>query len=534
MRTLVADNHGILAAVPGDFLLALFSTPSDAMKTAVAFLKSTEQFSNVPLKFRVGLNVGDVYEQEGDYLGMAINIAARLQEVAATGNLVMSRTFRDSLAGLLEYPIMKIGDLSLKNIAEPVEAYELRFDNTEAGVSAFLRDTGNKTARSVEIPEIGELDRPAIIVRPFNVAGDVERAAIFADGLFEELVTSLGVFSEAFRSVSNPSQSARNADYEISGQVRNGDRFRITSHLVDLRSGDTIWSDRFDFAPDATYDAQERITIAVITALQLNLTEGESAQIWSRRNTSLIAWEKFHLGRIHESKYTREANQEARKFYREALEIDPEYYPAMTALGFSYIDSIRLGWSGNNEESLKKAVKYAKIASKLSSNDPYTLALLAYIERAEKKFDLSLKTMRRAVKAAPRNGELIAYYANMLWMHGENERAINQYKRSLTLIPHPPSWIFTNLGLALISTGDIHGALQIFQSVVKNDPDYVRARAGLVVALVRMGQLDAAKESYRMIDLIAPEFDPQDWLDLDQFKDVDQISRFVTDLKCAL
>lgn len=535
MREIVAANGGLLAGLPGDFLLALFNTSSDALDAAVKFLKPIGYHpGQVALNFRVGLHVGDVYEQSGDYLGVAINIASRLQVSAPVGGMVMSQTFRDSLPGKPRYPLFKIGNLDLKNIDEPIAAYEMRLGESSSSPDSSVEDTpprsnADTSAAQVKTPHT----KPTILVRPFRSMGDTTRAAVFADGLCEELITTLSVFSDVFRSVDELSESSDGAAYEIRGQVRNGDRLRITCHLVDRRDGQALWSDRFDFGNDASYDAQERITMAVITALQIKLTEGESAQIWSSRTTSLAAWEQFHLGRMSEARYTSESNRTAREHFNAALKIDPDFVPAITSIGFSHLDSIRLGWSEDPKGSLRQALHCAKLARKLDNSDPYAIALMAYVERAQGDLDKSLQTMAKSVQSAPRNGELLAYYANMLWMQGERENAIKHYRRALRIIPQPPSWIYTNLGLALMTDDEIDDALGLFASVVENDPDYLRAHIGLVVAHSRKGNMQAAKESYRAILSIDPTFRPENWIAQSQFSDRSDAARFVADLKAA-
>ena len=528
MRSVVADHQGLVAGVPGDFVLALFNTSSDALEAAVKFLEPVgEQIGRIALNFRVGLHVGDVYEQSGDYLGGAINIAARLQGAAPIGGIVMSQTFRDSLPGKPRHQMHRIGHLDLKNIDEPVVAYEMQIGE------ALETDRPASSERVVATPESSRVsqDKPIILVKPFRSTGNADRAAIFADGLREELITTLSVFSDVFRSLDGMGDHMGSEAYEISGQVRNGDRLRITCHLNERLSGEAIWSDRFDFDNDASYDAQERITMAVITALQINLTEGESAQIWSSRQTSLAAWEQFHLGRMSEARYTNESNRLARNHFDRALEIDAEFVPAIVAIGFSHLDAIRLGWTDNDKKSLNQAVKQARLARKLNRGDPYAIALTAYVERAQGKLEQSLTTMAKSVQAAPRNGELLAYYANMLWMHGDLDNAVKQYRRALNIIPQPPSWIFTNLGLALMSTGQNEEARALFQSVVKDNADYIRAHIGLVVSQVRTGDIAGAQSSYDAIRSIDPTFRAESWIAQNQFSDRQDTDQFVADLK---
>lgn len=533
MRDVVRRNNGSEAGFPGDYLLALFAAASDALAAAEEFLKQQdEQGDHVPLYFRVGLHVGDVFEQPGDVLGVAVNIATRLQQSAPIGGIVMSQTFYQSLPGKLHLPIHDMGALRLKNIDEAVHAFEVRMPGAPPQKASMPDSSDQKQSVAAVTRETREV-RPKIYIRPFRALGKTERAAVFADGLAEELVTTLGVFSDVFRIVHSAEPGETGEGYEIVGQVRNGDRLRITCHLIDRATGDTLWADRFDFGNDASYDAQERIAVAVITALQLNLTDGDTASLWSTRSTSLAAWEQFHRARMCEARYTSDGNSRSKVHFAKAMELDPEFVPAIVGLGFSHLDAVRLGWSQDHDQDLEKALQMAELALRKDKNDPYAIALLAYVERAQGKLDQSVATMAKAVGIAPRNGELVAYYANMLWMQGNWSAAVSQNRRALDLTPQPSSWIQANLGLALLWDGQPAEAQRVFEAVIRNDADYVRAYIGLAVALLRQGRTDEARKAYHALVVMDPGFQPEGWIAQNLNFNPKESEQFISDLMAA-
>ena len=534
MREIIRRHGGEDAGFPGDFLLAIFAAAGDALESAMEFLKEADQAGiSVPLRFRVGLHVGDVFEQEGEYLGVAINIASRLQQCAPIGGIVMSQAFRQSLPGRLRLPVDDIGQLQLKNVEEPIHAFEVKGSGLSPDGPAVPLRAGTGGTDEHKRPSRRIEKRPRIFIRPFRAAGKAERALVFADGLMEELVTTFGVFSDVFRVSSTSNSSERRDGYEITGQVRNGDRLRITCHLTDLSTGDAIWSDRFDFGNDASYDAQERIVIAVTNALQLKLTDGEAARLWSTQSTSMAAWEEFHRGRMCEARYTSDGNLKAREHFGRAMSLDPEFVPAVVATGFSHLDAVRLGWASDHEDDLEKAFRLAESARRMDPQDPYAIALLAYVERAQGKLEQSVATMARAVHLAPRNGELVAYYADMLWMQGDAAGAVRQNRRALELFPQPSSWVRGNLGLALLWTGDCPEAQKVFETVIASDEDYARAYIGLVVALVRQGRIEQARAAYQSLLLIEPGFVPRNWIARNLHFNPADADRFMADLMLA-
>jgi adenylate cyclase len=539
MREIVSRNNGSEAGFPGDYLLALFAAAGDALETALEFLHQQEEDGGrVPLQFRVGLHVGDVFEQAGDVLGVAINVASRLQQSAPVGGIVMSQTFRQSLPGKLRVPATDIGELRLKNVDEPVRAFEVRMPGGPEGPQGKVADGGAEPVdeQAPALPDTTDEaheKRPRIYIRSFRALGKAERAVVFADGLVEELVTTLGLFTDVFRTVHAAESGERGGGYEITGQVRNGDRLRITCHLIDRASGDTLWGDRFDFGNDASYDAQERIAVAVVTALQLNLTDGETAGLWSNRPTSLAAWEEFHRGRMCEARYTRESNTRAKGHFGKAIALDPDFVPAIVALGFSHLDAVRLGWTADHDGDIERAFALAGDALSKDADDPYAIALLAYAERAQGKREQSVATMARAVRIAPRNGELVAYFAHMLWVQGDLPAAISQNRRALELTPQPSSWIRANLGLALLWDGQTGEAQRIFEAVIGSDPDYARAYIGLVVALVRQSKMDEARTVYRALRVTDPGFEPETWIVQNRYFNPPKPEQFIADLMAA-
>ncbi len=533
MRDIVRRNNGSEAGFPGDFLLALFPSTSDALAAATEFLaQQDEPVGQVPLHFRVGLHVGEIFEHSGDVLGVAVNIAARLQQSAPIGGIVLSQTFRQSLPGKLHMPTQDIGELNLKNIDDPVRAYVMQFSgSTEVAAKAEVSPKETR-ARSNEVTA-AEKRRPKILIRPFRALGKSERALIFADGLVEELVTTLSVFSDVFRVVRSGDQDDAKDGYEIVGQVRNGDRLRITCHLIDRDTGSTLWADRFDFGQDASYDAQEQIAVAVITALQLKLTDGDTAGLWSNRTTSLAAWEQFHRARMCEARYTSESNSRSKLYFAKAIELDPDFVPAIVGLGFSHLDAVRLGWTKDQDGDLDKARLLARQALAKDPADAYAIALMAYVERAEGKLDQSVATMARAVQIAPHNGELVAYYANMLWMQGQWSAAVSQNRRALQLTPQPTSWIQSNLGLALLWDGQAEEAQRLFETVVRSDPDYMRAYIGLIVALVRRQRIEEARQVFATLRVRDPGFQPKAWIAENLNFNPTDFEQFMSDLLAA-
>jgi Tfp pilus assembly protein PilF len=234
-----------------------------------------------------------------------------------------------------------------------------------------------------------------------------------------------------------------------------------------------------------------------------------------------------------EARYTSDSNRRSKLHFAKAMELDPDFVPAIVGLGFSYLDAVRLGWSNDQHQDLEEALHLAELALGKDGHDPYAIALLAYVERAQGKLEQSVATMARAVGIAPRNGELVAYYANMLWMQGNWSAAVSQNRRALDLTPQPSSWIQANLGLALLWDGQPAEAQRVFETVIKGDPDYIRAYIGLAVALMRQGRTNEARKTYRELVVMDPSFQPEGWMAQNLNFNPRESEQFMSDLLAA-
>jgi len=316
----------------------------------------------------------------------------------------------------------------------------------------------------------------------------------------------------------DPPGSGENC-YTLSGSVRSADRVRVVAKITNVNSGETIWTDRFDFEPGDNFDAEEKICKQVITGLQVQLTEGEQAELWNEHTTSLKAWENFQRGRNCEALYRRESHLAARRWYTASIEEDNRYAPAIVALGFCYLDEIRLGWCDDESANLQMAGEQCRLAEALDVTYPGICALRAYICLLEKKFDLALKKMHDAASLAPNNLEIVAYYGAMLDVVGRFDEAIDCYTRAIELSRYTPAWIVSNLGLSFLFSGDFELARTHFEKVIAENREYIRAYVGLAIVAAHTNDIDRARKIGRQILTLDPEFRIDKWVNTELFLD---------------
>ena len=288
--------------------------------------------------FRIGINLGDVIVEGDDIYGDGVNIAARLESIADPGGILVAHTVFDQVKRKIEVAFEDLGERALKNIAEPVHVHAV----------VAPRNAARRTSGVSQTAKI--LERPAIAVLPLvNMSADPEQE-YFADGLTEDLITALShwrlfpviarnsVFTYKGRSVKVQQVAEElGARYVLEGSVRKvGRRVRITVQLIDAGSGHHIWADKFDREIEDVFAVQDEITRRVATTLQPELVRAEERRSVVKIPADMTAWDYVQRGlSLVSGDVSVERAVEARQLYARAIEIDPDYSQAYTALAFA-------------------------------------------------------------------------------------------------------------------------------------------------------------------------------------------------------
>ena len=530
MRGMIQSSGGRVVGTPGDFLLALFESGADAVEAALA-IQTAIAGRNAPLaaedrlEFRAGIALGDVIEDFGEAYGTAVNLSARLQTLAAPGRVVVSEPIRHLLKEQRNLTFRNLGEQRVKHLREPLRVHMV---DTSAEILTL-------TLPRAELEEEPEALKPYLGIEPFKSLTPGESGQLIAAGVTDDLLTSLSRLTGSLAVYELRAQQEVAPDhYRLEGVVRlMGDRLRVTARLVRGQDSTTIWADRMEYRMDETLDPSEAIAREVITALQITLTEGEQARLWSRRTTSGRAWELFLKGHDLERRYRRESHVEARSWYERSLHEDPDYVVAVVALAFCHLDEARLGWAADPSLSLGAAARLAERAEALDPHYADLYALRAFIAFQRNDFALAIELGRKAVALEPRSAELNAYLGSLYDTLGRYEDAVEAYRRAIALSPYHSAWIASNLGLTYCMMDRLPAAERVFRQVVKHHPDYVRAYIGLAVTEARLGHEDDARRAAAMIKRLDPLFSAEEWGRAQLYTDPAAVEAFIADLKRA-
>ena len=271
----IKDHRGRTVKNTGDGLLAEFASVVDAVRCAVEVQREMiDREPEVPeerrIRFRIGINLGDVIAEEHDIFGDGVNVAARLEGLAEPGGICVSRVVRDQVRDRLDLGFEDLGEQQVKNIARPVRVYRV----SDIG-------GGHQIPSAPAMPTLPLPDKPSVAVLPFaNMSHDPEQE-FFADGIAEDIITALSRYPSLFVIARNScfTYKGRAVDVKVVGRelgVRyvlegslheSGNRIRVTAQLVEAETGKDVWSERYDRDLADIFTVQDEITEAVTIAI---------------------------------------------------------------------------------------------------------------------------------------------------------------------------------------------------------------------------------------------------------------------------
>jgi len=578
----VEAHRGRVMHYAGDAVLAAFDSAVDALSCGShvqqEFAGRNESLpEDRQVRFRIGLNLGDVIEDRGDVYGDGVNVAARLEALAQPGGICVSSGFRDAVGLNLPFDYEFLGEQQVKNISEPVRAFraslrpgatlpqapsgpgtpvaQRRAKRRELALLAALgllaaaglyswRSTPPATTASV--PAIAG-ERPSIAVLPFrNVSGDTAQE-YFADGVTDDLITDLTGLS-GLLVISRDSSFAYKGDvvdlrqvaaelkvrYVLNGSVRRaGDRIRVNARLTDTRNGSEKWAARFDGRVEEVFDFQDRITGSIVDALALTLTSSERANLRRKDTDNLAAYETFLRGEESFYHYSQAHNVRARELFEQAIGLDPAFARAYAMLAWTHVFDFMNGWSDRPQRSLDESIELATRALSLREDLPvaYFVRGLAYRERAD--YVSALVEAEKAIELDPNyaNGHVLV--ATLLYYAGQPEAGLERMLKAIQLNPRHPSNYPFHLGQAYFVLGRYRDAIDAFRQGLRSNPDSERLRVWLAAAYALDGQREQAAWEAEQVLADNPGFSTQRLADAFPFKNRSDLDRFIDGMRRA-
>jgi TolB-like protein/class 3 adenylate cyclase len=317
IEPLISEYHGRVVKLTGDGALVEFASAVDAVECAVAIQngmaeREADQPEDRRLRFRIGINLGDIILEEGDIYGDGVNVAARLEALAEPGGICVAQSVYNQVKGKLDVAFEPTGEHRVKNIAEPVETLRVALDRAAPRPAAARSGVAGRRApwRLVAVlatvaalvavggawhfwPAPPPADgRPGIAVLPFNNFGGDESTGRLADGITEDIITDLARFRDLDVIARNSTEVYKgkpvdirqvgkdlNVDYVLEGSIqRQDDSIRATAQLIDADTGAHVWSERWDRRAEDIFAVQTEVAEKVAASLGGDLTMGQIAR----------------------------------------------------------------------------------------------------------------------------------------------------------------------------------------------------------------------------------------------------------------
>jgi TolB-like protein/class 3 adenylate cyclase len=546
----IEKYRGTVLELRGDALLAEFERASDAVTATLAF-QSDQSYYLSRLKddlkpyIRVGIAMGEVVIGDSTVTGAGVVLAQRIEQLAEPGSLCITAALHEALPNRMPFDLEDIGEQALKGFDYRVRVYRVELSSgasiptpqqenqtTSSQKPWYLKTaiavgvvvlvigiayqliptTAMEEPASIEQMAFPLPDKPSIAVLPFDNLSDDPQQEYFADGMTEDLITDLsqlsGLFVIARNSVffykDKPVPVRRVAEelgvrYVLEGSVRRvGDQVRINAQLIDATTGGHLWAERYDGSLADIFALQDRVATRIVDAMSVTLTPQEVDNLGSVGTSNSAAHDAYLQGLSYFLKNTPESNAKAETYFKRAVELDPEFNRAYTALAKVYFKTI-------NQDYGKAMGKYWRVAIYLAQKN---LAKIdnanfadAHVVRArialnKHQIDVALQEAERALEFSSNDVSALKAKAKALIYIGrysEGRKIANLVLRLDPAVPADPLYL---IGLSHLAEGNYKYAVDYIERALEHNPTTSYFAGPLAVAYGKLGMEKESKQAF--------------------------------------
>ncbi|WP_179613063.1 adenylate/guanylate cyclase domain-containing protein [Rhizobium leguminosarum] len=522
----IEEHHGRIIKLMGDGALVEFASVVDAVQCAAAIQRGMSgRDPGLPaeqrIRFRIGINLGDIIVEGDDIYGDGVNIAARLQGIAEPGGIFISGTAFDHVAHKVDVGFSALGEHRLKNIADAVRVYCVLLDPAHTGKVVFssrarprgmalLALLGLLIAASATVFawQWPHKQRASIAVLPFANLSD-QTQEYFADGITDNLITDLTRLSK-FDVISQNSVFAYKekphvlADirrdlgvrYIVEGSVqRMGDLMRVNAQLVDTESGDHLWANRFDRSGADVFAVQDSMSRQIANALGLELSPSEAERIARPPTANLEAYD-YYL-RAEQAARTGRRSQmlEALALFDKAEELDSGFAEAFASDAHATAYVWRSAYDDVLQSALarKRAYDKASRALALDPELPSPYAVLAIMQVVDRRYEQAIASAQKAMSVGPADAEAHMAAAYVQLISGNHADAVAAVEKALRIDPNPSAVDRYTAGMIFYLQRDYDRAIDSFKRAGYGSQGNGEFVTALAMAYVRVGRIDEAR-----------------------------------------
>jgi adenylate cyclase len=499
----IGEHSGRIVKTTGDGLLVEFPSIVDAVRCAAELQRAMiDREASIAedrrIRFRVGINLGDVIVDGGDIFGDGVNVAARLESLSDPGGMCVSRMVRDQIRDKLPYAFEDLGEQSVKNIARPLRVYALR-------PKAVADLPASSVQATLPISQPAVAPRLSIVVLPFANLGNDPDQQYFADGVTEDLTTDLSRIAGMFVISRNTAFTYKDkrvdtkqigrelgVRYILEGSVRrSGNQVRVNAQLIDAETDAHLWAERFDSDASDLFALQDEITNRIAITLNLELIGAEAA----RPTDHPEAFDYILRGRATGFKpNSREVYAEAIGLYERALTLNPESVEAQTQLANALVARVIDLMTDTAPADLALAEEFVSRA--LATNPRHAKAHLVKgrVLRAQSRWDEAVREFETALALDRNQVWALHFLAQCKLLTGSLEAAIALEQQAIRLSPREPriGWCYMVIGTVHLLQSRIDDAIAWLEKARSNLPVAVDIRSRLAAAYALRGETERA------------------------------------------
>ena len=530
----VARHGGRVVKMMGDGALVEFASVIDAVECSVGVQRMMivrNQNVAKPVGLRIGINLSEIIIDGEDILGDGVNVAARLESLAPVGGILVSGIVHSQVGGKVGVEFKDAGDLQLKNIPQPVRGWIWEEGKPAPPLSPLPRFP-SAPQRS------GAAEIPSLAVLPFAVMSQDEEQAFFADGLVDDLLTTLSKVAglrviarkSSFAYKGSSANLPQIADqlgvrHLLQGSVRRaGNRMRINTQLVEAATGTQLWAERYDRDMDDIFAVQDEITLKLVTEMQVHLTEGEQARLRYTTTTNVAAWNCWIEGLAHHNGPLTAASQsQARKAWERALALNPQSATLYALIGHLHLMSARFGWWDDSRSCGLKAQSLTEKALALDPDNSDAYRNVTNLKLGQRDFGGAATAALRLVELSPNAADALVTASYVLQSAGSAAQSIDLMERALLNCPNFPPYYLGVLGNAYRLAGRDDEALEAFRTYHQRSRGF--GLADIVMIQEQAGDVENARRTAAELLSVRPDFTISSWLKTQFRADTVQLAR---------
>ncbi len=547
----ISAYGGFTREIRGDALVAEFDRASDSVACALAFQsmniesESTRKDDIRPL-LRIGLSLGEVIIADNTVTGAGVVLAQRLEQLAAPGGVVVQGSVAETVPSRMPFDFDSLGEQMLKGFDSPVRAFAASLrPGQDLPAPDRVAKTQTSATRGPNLP-----DKPSIAVLPFaNMSNDVDQD-YFADGIAEDIITALSHMKQWFVVARNSSfaYKGRHVDireigrelgvrYLLEGSVRKGrNRLRITGQLIEAETGSHLWADRYDGDLEDVFALQDRITESVVGAIEPSLRLAEIARSKRKPPADIGAYDLLLQSLPLLYAIRPDPNLQALSLLHEAIELDPNYAPALAYLAWGYEERVTRAWGNYGSDDAATAVALALRAIDADRDDAVVLVLAGFVlVMIARDYQRGLDAINRARELNPNIAFVSFLVGAALNICGQPVEGLVCIEQAIRVSPGDPGafFFYTAAAMSHLLCGRPQEACDLAKKSARMYPEWDTTYRVLAPALVQLDRLEEARDAVTKLLELSPSVTVSRLAKLWPIRDKNSLNKILKGLRAA-